>query len=217
MRIEFTESEVETLPDSLRERLEDNVFEGSPEGIIEDVSGLKSALEKQTKLAKRTKTLDKVIELTGSEDVVTEIEKLQARASKASELAVSEARLRIHHDIATAGGDAALLIDKMVNSVSIDSESGEITVPGANGVPLEKDDGTKKTHIDLIAEWKADPAFDKVFVKTKKRGSGGLSNEDEVTGQPTEAPPLTTRVSEMTTAQKIAGVREHGSLERYRS
>jgi len=44
MKIEFTDEEVTALPDEVREKVKDNIFEGAPLDFIPDVSGLKRSL-----------------------------------------------------------------------------------------------------------------------------------------------------------------------------
>lgn len=110
----------------------------------------------------------------------------------------------------------------MFNAVNIDPDTGVITVLGDDGVALEREDGTKKTHIDVLAEWRKDPMFAGNFAATKQSGSGsepGISG-DGPTKSPVDppnpdAPPRSMPISSMNTEQKMLAATKGGGYENY--
>lgn len=135
---------------------------------VEDVSGLKSALEKERAARRELKTaLDNQNAGQTEEISMTQV-KLEAA------LIAAEARAAIHAE----HGIAELLLPVIVPRLILtESEAGiSVTIRGEGDVPAENpEDGTPLTPRDLVRELQASPVYGRAFEPPVRGGSGAPS------------------------------------------
>ena len=132
---------------------------------VEDVSGLKSALEKE-RAARRELKAELDAQSTG-EVSLTQV-KLEAA------LIAAEARAAIHAE----HGIAELLLPVIVPRLILtESEAGiSVTIRGEGDAPAENpEDGTPLTPRDLVRELQASPVYGRAFEPPARGGSGAPS------------------------------------------
>jgi hypothetical protein len=226
MKIEFNDEEVAALPGEVREKVTDNVFEGSPLDFIPDVNGLKSALEVTRADKKTAEGLVKTIaEKFGAKksDVLHAVDEFIAKNGKKGEVIKQLADERMRTAIAQAGGNVDLLPANVRERVEWREELGQYIVPSEDGEPLKTDDGSLKGIPDVIADMKADKAFGNMFVSRTHSGTGsppqhagdGPSSLISDGRSDSNAPPKSVRVSDMTAQQRRLAATEGGGLEEY--
>jgi len=132
---------------------------------VEDVAGLKSALEKERTARRELKAaLD---QQNPGETSLTQV-KLEAA------LIAAEARAAIHAE----HGIAELLLPVIVPRLILaESEAGiTVTIRGEGDVPAENpEDGTPLTPRDLVRELQASPVYGRAFEPPARGGSGAPS------------------------------------------
>ncbi|WP_193173440.1 hypothetical protein [Nisaea nitritireducens] len=135
---------------------------------VEDVSGLKSALEKERAARRELKAeLDRQGTDQEGEASLTQV-KLEAA------LIAAEARAAIHAE----HGIAELLLPVIVPRLILaESEAGiSVTIRGEGDSPAENpEDGTPLTPRDLVRELQASPVYGRAFEPPARGGSGAPS------------------------------------------
>mgnify|MGYP003669241736 CR=1 FL=1 len=162
---------LDTVPEAARAfyvETGDGRFRLDAEGV-EDVSGLKSALEKERAARRELKAeLDRRSEGgSGGETPLTQV-KLEAA------LIAAEARAAIHAE----HGIAELLLPVIVPRLTLtEGEAGiSVTVRGEGDAPAENpEDGTPLTPRDLVRTLQASPVYGRAFEPPARGGSGAPS------------------------------------------
>ena len=176
MKIEFTDEEVAALPEEVVTKLKDNKFDGDPGDFIPDVNGLKSALEKtrdeKRELHSTVTTIRETLGLEKTNDIAAALKTLVdgKDASKKLSEAKAAAKDKLLEYLRGADGIADRLIHELLSVIDVDPESGEITVPGEDGVALLREDGEKQDHTDIVAAWKKNENFGSLFRGTRHSG-----------------------------------------------
>ncbi|WP_028467624.1 hypothetical protein [Nisaea denitrificans] len=139
---------------------------------VEDVSGLKSALEKERAARRELKAeLDRL----GSEQRAgQEGEASLTQVKLEAALIAAEARAAIHAE----HGIAELLLPVIVPRLILaESEAGiSVTIRGEGDAPAENpEDGTPLTPRDLVRELQASPVYGRAFELPARGGSGAPS------------------------------------------
>jgi len=203
MRIQFKESELEHLPESLVEQLDDDhVFDGDPTGIVEDVAGLKSALEREKE---------------NRRNLAKQIEEKSATSRKIADADIVT-------NIANLGGNVKMLPASVRERLTWSDEHGQYIVPAEDGQPIRKDDGSLKNFVDVIKELKADEHFAGAFAASPQSGGGsdpGAGTKPGDAGRalnqdtPDGLPPKTASRRTMTREQKVAIINAGHDLEEW--
>jgi hypothetical protein len=213
MRIEFDETELERLPTTVREKITTNtvenddgesvtthVFEGEPSEIIEDVKGLKSALEKEKENRRK---LSKQVEQNG--DALRRL---------------ADANMKVV--IAESGGNVYALPENIKARMRWSDELGQYVVPAEDGEPLKNDDGSLKGVADIVAEMRADDRYAGLFRATLQSGSGSdPQNSGDGRSKPSSntpadgLPPLSRSSATMSREEKVAIAKAGESFERW--
>lgn len=132
---------------------------------LEDVSGLKSALDKERAARRELKA---ALDAQSPGDASLTQVKLEAA------LIAAEARAAIHAE----HGIAELLLPVIVPRLILtESEAGiSVTIRGENDAPAENpEDGTPLTPRDLVRELQASPVYGRAFEPPARGGSGAPS------------------------------------------
>ena len=213
MKIEFNDEEVAALPDEVREKIKDNIFEGAPLDFIPDVTGLKSSLEKTRTEKKKAEGLVKTIADkfgTKKSTVLEVIDEFISRTGKKGEALKMVADEKIRTTIAEFRGSPDLLAANVEKRVEWNEEAGQYIVPGEDGEPLKTDDGALKGVRDVVMEMKETDAFKGAFAASDASGTGSPPQKaaDGPTGLPndgrsdSDAPPKSMRISDMNSQQR---------------
>jgi len=225
MKIEFNENEVESLPEEVRQKLENNIFEGAPLDFIPDVDGLKRSLAVTREEKKIAQGLVKTIAErfdAKKNDVLAAVDDFISRNGKKGEVIRQLADERMRTAVAQADGNVDLLPANVRERVQWNEDLGQYVVPGEDGEPLQTDDGSLKGVADVIADMKADKRFGNMFASRthsgtgsppQKAGDGPSHTSDEQA--PNDAPPYNTPVHTMNSRQRMLASTEGGGLERY--
>lgn len=227
MKIEFNDEEVAALPDEVREKIKDNVFEGAPLDFIPDVSGLRRSLAAIREEKKVAEGLVKTVaEKFGAKksNILEAVDDFISKNGKKGEVLRQLADERMRTSIAQAGGNIDTLPANVRERVKWSEELGRYIVPGEDGEPLKTDDGTLKGVPDVIADMKADTAFGNLFRRTGKhsgtgsppqKGGDGPSGLSDNGRSDSDAPPKSMRVSDMNSQQRRLAATEGGGLQEY--
>jgi hypothetical protein len=225
MKIEFTDEEVTALPDEVREKVKDNIFEGAPLDFIPDVDGLKRSLAVTREEKKIAQGLVKTIaERFGAKksDVLAAVDEFISKNGKKGEVIRQLADEQMRTAIAQADGNVDLLPANVRERVRWSEDLGQYIVPGEDGEPLKTDDGSLKGFTHVIEDMKADQRFGNMFAARlhsgtgsppQKAGDGPSHTSDEQA--PNDAPPYNTPVHTMNSRQRMLASTEGGGLERY--
>lgn len=209
MKMIITEQELEAMPDAVRQNVDEDddgnyVFEGEATGIVEDVSGLKSALEKERDGRKEAE------------------DKLRSTAdqSTASKKELADANMKVA--IAEADGNVHVMPSVIREAMVWDDDLGEYIVPAEDGQPLRKDDSTLKSVSDVVADMKKNSKYGSLFKGTSHSGGGSPPGIGGGAGKALAAnqdndglPPLTTSRRSMTREQKVAIINAGEDLDRW--
>jgi len=224
MKIEFTDEEVTALPDEVREKVKDNIFEGAPLDFIPDVSGLKRSLAVTREEKKTAQGLVKTIaERFGAKkiDVLEAVDEFISKNGKKGEVIRQLADERMRTAIAQADGNVDLLPANVRERVRWSEDLGQYIVPGEDGEPLKTDGGSLKGVTHVIEDMKADQTFGSMFASRLHSGSGsppqkggdGLPRTSDESDS--NAPPYNTPVHTMNSRQRMLASTEGGGLDRY--
>jgi hypothetical protein len=226
MKIEFNDEEVAALPGEVREKVTENVFEGSPLDFIPDVNGLKSALEVTRAGKKTAEGLVKTIaDKFGAKksDVLHAVDDFISKNGKKGEVMKQLADERMRTVIAQAGGNIHTLPENVKARMQWSEELGQYFVPGEDGEPLKTDDGSLKGVPDVVADMKADQNFGNMFASRTHSGTGSppqkggdgpnhLQSDGRIDS---DAPPKSMRISDMNSQQRRLAATEGGGLQEY--
>ncbi|MEQ8332309.1 hypothetical protein [Nisaea sp.] len=146
----------------------DGRFHLDAEGV-EDVSGLKSALEKERAARRELKA-----ELDRRGEDGSDGEAALTRAKLEAALIAAEARAAIHAEHGIAELLLPVIVPRLVLS---ESEAGiSVSVRGEGEAPAENpEDGSPLTPRDLLRQLQASPVYGRVFEPPARGGSGAPS------------------------------------------
>jgi len=227
MKIEFNDEEVAALPEEVREKIKDNVFEGAPLDFIPDVSGLKRSLAATREEKRISDGLVKTVaEKFGAKksNILEAVDEFISKNGKKGEVLRQLADERMRTSIAQAGGNIDTLPANVRERVTWSEELGQYIVPGEDGEPLKTDDGLLKGVPDVIADMKADTTFGNMFRRDNKhsgtgsppqKGGDGPSSLTDDGRSDSDAPPKSMRISDMNSQQRRLAATEGGGLQEY--
>lgn len=191
------------------------------------ISGLKKGIgEERDNVKKLRGKFREIRETLGADEHADPVELVKSLSDTAAVHQERESLLRERNQeraenlmtkaIMKAQGNVLALMPHLKDRIR-QEDDGSLTPLASDGQPLQID-GEPADLDGLLGLLSKEPHLKSLFAGTSHSGSGGFptgkgtARDVTVTG---DAPARTTRISEMTTAQKVAAVKAHGSLEGY--
>jgi hypothetical protein len=200
----LNEEQFNSLDEGLQENYAktDDGFMLTIEGMThEDVSGLKSALEKERARRKALET-----DVAKARDATSDAERYKTRFHAAKRDA------EINAAVAMQAGNTETLAPLLREHVKVvENDKGHIEYQvHKNGAALLKEDGTPMSIEEYVKSLKSEPAWKGSFRGTN--GSGGNSFEADGTGTVMTSAPSGRR-SQMSVVEKVDFINEHGQKQ----
>lgn len=234
MKIILSKDELEGLPSKLTENVKEEdgafVYDGTAEGIIEDVAGLKNALEGERENKRKAEgIITKLADKFGADrsNVLSTVDEYLMKTTGAPR---KLADYQLKEALRTVKGDelAAPSVMRDEGFLSWDANRGQYVVPGEDGKPLEHPDGTLFGIADAVERFRDHPRFGGRFFKGLEgsgggstpgggEGPGGVQHPMREHATPDNgAPPKSMKIEDMNARQRMLAATVGGGLENYR-